>query len=62
MIAVLILIPVVGFVLFVRACFKTDWNAIDEQTRQFYADGYHIYYDRTILRQKEVEQLKSKLE
>ena len=24
--------------------------------------GYHIYYDRKILRQKEVEQLKSKLE
>lgn len=62
MIAVLILIPVVGFVLFVRTRYKTDWKAIDEQNRQFYADGYHIYYDRKILRQKEVEQLKSKLE
>lgn len=62
MIAALILIPVVGFVLFLFASYKTDWKAIDEQNRQFYADGYHIYYDRKILRQKEVEQLKSKLE
>ncbi len=62
MIAVLILIPVIGFVLFLFASYKTDWKAIDEQNRQFYADGYHIYYDRKILRQKEVEQLKSKLE
>ena len=59
---VLILIPVVVFVLFLFASYKTDWKAIDEQNRQFYADGYHIYYDRKILRQKEVEQLKSKLE
>lgn len=62
MMAALILIPVVGFVLFLFASYKTDWKAIDEQDRQFYADGYHIYYDRKILRQKEVEQLKSKLE
>lgn len=62
MIAVLILIPVVGFVLFVRVRYKTDWKAIDEQNRLFYVDGYHIYYDRKVLRQKEVEQLKSKLE
>ena len=62
MIAVLILIPIVGAVLFVFACYRADWEAIDEQNRQFYADGYHIYYDRKILRQKEVEQLKSKLE
>ena len=62
MIAVLIFIPVVGFALFFFACYKTDWKAIDEQNRQYYIDGYHIYYDRKILRQKEVEQLKSKLE
>ena len=55
MIAVLILIPVVGFALFFFACYKTDWKAIDEQNRQYYIDGYHIYYDRKILRQKEVE-------
>ncbi len=62
MIAVLILIPVVGFALFIFVCYKTDWKAIDEQNRQYYVDSYHIYYDRKILRQKEVEQLKSKLE
>ena len=61
MIAVLILISVVGFALFALVCFKTDWKAIDEQNRQFYVAGYHIYYDRKILRQKEVEQLKTKL-
>lgn len=62
MIAVLILIPVVGFALFTLVCFKTDRKTIDEQNRQFYVDGYHIYYDRKILRQKEVKQLKSTLE
>ena len=44
MIAVLILIPVIGFALFILACYKTDWEVIDEQNRQFYVDGYHIYY------------------
>ena len=24
----------------------TDWKAIDEYNRQFYANRYHIYYDR----------------
>ena len=62
MMAALILIPIVGAVLFVFACYRADWKAIDEQNRQFYVDGYHIYYDRQILRQKEVEQFKSKLE
>ena len=62
MMAALILIPVIGFVRFLFASYKTDWKAIDEQNRQFYVDGYHIYYDRKILRQKEVKQLKSKLE
>ena len=62
MITALILIPVVGVSLFIYACCKTDWKAIDKQNRQFYVDGYHLYYDRKILKQKEVEQLKSKLE
>ena len=62
MITVLILISAIGFVLFLFACYKTDWKNIDEQNRQYYINGYHIYYDRKILRQKEVEQLKSKLE
>ena len=55
MIAVFILIPVVSFALFIFACYKTDWKAIDEHNRQYYIDGYHIYYDRKILRQKEIE-------
>lgn len=58
MIAVFILITVVGFALFTLVCYKTDYK----QNRQYYIDGHHIYYDRKILRQKEVEQLKSKLE
>ena len=62
MIAVLIHIPDDALTLFTLVCFKTNWEAIDEQNRQYYIDGYHIYYDRKILRQKEVEQLKSKLE
>ena len=62
MIVVLIFIPVIGFALFTLVCYKTDWKTIDGQNRQFYVDGYHICYDRKILRQKEVEQLKSKLE
>lgn len=62
MMVTLILIPIVGAVLFVFACYRADWKAIDEQNRQFYVDGDHIYYDRKILRQKEVEQLKPKLE
>ena len=62
MIAVLITILIVFVGLFIFACWKTDWKTIDEQNRQFYVVGYHIYYDRKILRQKEVEQLKSKLE
>lgn len=33
MIAALILIPVIGFVLFLFASYKTDWKAIDEQNR-----------------------------
>ena len=62
MIVVLIFILVIDFALFTLVCYKTDWKAIDKQNRQFYVDGYHIYYDRKILRQKEVEQLKSELE
>lgn len=58
MMAAFFLILIVGAVPLIFACYKTDWKAIDEQNRQFYVDGYHIYYDRKILRQKEVEQLK----
>lgn len=58
--AVLITILIVVVVLFIFACYKTDWKTIDEQNQQFYVDGYHLYYDRKILRQKEVERLKQK--
>lgn len=46
-IAVLI-IAAVGLIIL---CLKTDWKAVDEQNQQYYVDGYHIYYDRKILRQ-----------
>lgn len=62
MITGLIIILIIGAVLLIFVCYKTDWKSIDEQNRKFYVDGYHIYYDRKILRQKEVKQLKSKLE
>ena len=58
--AVLIIILMIVVVLFIVACYKTDWKTIDEQNQQYDVDGYHLYYDRKILRQKEVEQLKQK--
>lgn len=57
---VLIIILMVVVVLFIIACWKADWKTIDEQNQQYYVDGYHLYYDRKILRQKEVERLKQK--
>ena len=60
MMAVLITILIVVVVLFIFACYKTDWKTIDEQNQQYYVDGYHLYYDRKILIQKEVERLKQK--
>lgn len=53
--AVLIIILMVVVILFIIACWKADWKTIDEQNQQYYVDGYHLYYDRKILRQKEVE-------
>ena len=58
MMAVLITILIVIVALFILACYKTDWKTIDKQNQQFYVDGYHLYYDRKILRKKEVERLK----
>lgn len=60
MMAILIIILIVIVALFIFACYKTDWKTIDEQNQQYYVDGYHLYYDRKILRQKEVERLKQK--
>jgi hypothetical protein len=36
MIAVFIPYPVFCFALFTLVCYKTDWEAIDEQNRQYY--------------------------
>ena len=57
---VLIIFLMVVVVLFIVACWKADWKTIDEQNQQYDIDSYHLYYDRKILRQKEVEQLKQK--
>ena len=54
MITVLILIPVFGFVLFLFACYKTDWEAIDEQTRHYYIGGIRSYYEGKILIQNKL--------
>lgn len=50
---VLIIFLMVVVALFIVSCWKADWKTIDEQNQQYYVDGYHLYYDRKILRQKE---------
>ena len=57
---VLIIFLMVVVVLFIVTCWKADWKTIDEQNQQYDVDGYHLYYDRKVLRQKEEEQLKQK--
>lgn len=47
----IIAVPVIAAVALLILCLKTDWKEIDEQNQQYYVDGYHIYYDRKILRQ-----------
>lgn len=47
----IIAVPVIAAVVLMILCLKTDWKAVDEQNQQYYVDGYHIYYDRKILRQ-----------
>ena len=47
----IIAVPVIAVVALIILCLKTDWKEIDEQNQQYYVDGYHIYYDRKILRQ-----------
>lgn len=30
---------------------RVDWQAIEDENKQYYTpDGYHVYYDRKILR------------
>lgn len=47
----IIAVPVIAAVALIILCLKTDWKAVDKQNQQYYVDGYHIYYDRKILRQ-----------
>ena len=47
----IIAVPVIAAVALLILCLTTDWKEIDEQNQQYYVDGYHIYYDRKILRQ-----------
>lgn len=49
----LIYIIVILFVVltfFIALSLKADWKEIDRNNRLYYVDGYHIYYDRKILR------------
>lgn len=47
----IIAVPTIVLLVFVVLCLKTDWQEIERQNQQYYVDGYHIYYDRKILRQ-----------
>ncbi|MDD3039264.1 hypothetical protein [Bacteroides sp.] len=47
----IIAVPIIAVVVLIILCLTTDWKEIDEQNQQYYVDGYHIYYDRKILRQ-----------
>ena len=46
------IIPILFVVLtfFIALSLKADWKEIDRNNRLYYVDGYHIYYDRKILR------------
>lgn len=48
----IIAIPLVILIFFIVLSLKTDWKEIDRHNRQcqYYVGGYHIYYDRKILR------------
>ena len=45
-IAILFVVLIFFIVLFLII----DWKEIDRNNRQYNVDGYHIYYDRKILR------------
>ena len=46
----IIVIPLVIMIFFIVLSSKTDWKEIDRHHRQYYVGGYHMYYDRKILR------------
>ena len=47
----IIAIRLVVLIFFIVLSLKTDWKEIDRHNRQYYVGGYHIYYDRKILRE-----------
>lgn len=47
----IIAVPTIVLLLFGVLYLKTDWQEVERQNQQYYVDGYHIYYDRKILRQ-----------
>ncbi|MDD3022098.1 MAG: hypothetical protein PHX61_14125 [Alphaproteobacteria bacterium] len=47
----IIAVPVIAAIVLIILCLKMDWKEVDEQNQQYYVDGYHIYYDRKIIRQ-----------
>jgi len=60
----------VAFILLILSCAvltggyllrRVDWQAIEEENKRYYTEeGYHIYYDRKILRHLEKERLAQK--
>lgn len=46
----IIAILFVVLTFFIALSLKADWKEIDRNNRLYYVDGYHIYYDRRILR------------
>ena len=46
----IIAILFVVLIFFIVFYLKIDWKEIDGNNRQYYVNGYHIYYDRKILR------------
>lgn len=47
----IIAILFVVLTFFIALSLKADWKEIDRNNRLYYVDGYHIYYDRKILRE-----------
>ena len=47
----IIAIPLVVLIFCIVLSLTTDWKEIDKHHRQYYVGGYHIYYDRKILRE-----------
>lgn len=46
----IIAVPTIVLLLFGVLYLKTNWQEVERQNQQYYVNGYHIYYDRKILR------------